>query len=107
MRAKLILAVLAALAAGTARAMAEEAIKILWVRVETNQHATQVCRERFPQWPLTGIGGCYFRAGDVCYVVAPDPAVRTAANGRRWYEYNQWAALGHEVKHCFDGRFHD
>jgi len=99
--------VMAALLAAADDALGD-AVKIKWIRVASTQEATQICLKRFPAWPSAGIGGCYFRADDgVCYVVAPDPAVRIMANGRRWYEFNQRAALGHEVKHCFDGRFHD
>jgi hypothetical protein len=106
---KIPLALVAALATTQGRALPadDDSLHIRWVRVASTAEATQACRERFPHWPATGIGGCYYRAGEVCTVVAPDPAIRTAANGKRWYDFNQWAALGHEVKHCFDGYFHD
>ena len=97
----------AALASTGAATEDDPVIALRWVRVQSTLHASEVCRQSFPHWPTTGIGGCYFRAGDVCTVVAPDPAIRRAANGKRWYNFDQWAALGHEVKHCFDGRFHD
>jgi hypothetical protein len=106
MSAGLAAAVLGALVAAQAPA-SEEIVQIRWVRVHSIEQATRACREVFPHWPASGIGGCYYRAGEVCHVVAPDPAIRQGASGRRWYEPDQWAALGHEVKHCFDGRFHD
>lgn len=105
MPAAILLALLAA--APAAADTPAEAVHIRWVRVASTLEATQACRARFPHWPATAIGGCYFRDGALCTVVAPDPAVRIAANGKRWYEWAQWSALGHEVKHCFDGNFHD
>ena len=52
------------------------------------------------------LNGRYQMINGVCHVWAPDPPI-SIINGKRTYELNQWGTLGHEVKHCFDGRFHD
>lgn len=49
--------------------------------------------------------GGSFWDGKVCHVFAPDPKMKEVA-GKKFYTENQWAILGHEVKHCFDGAFH-
>lgn len=46
----------------------------------------------------TDVRGCYWRAGGVCHVVAPDIA--------QWSPHDL-ETLGHEVKHCFDASWHD
>lgn len=58
--------------------------------------------EQVEQWCGKKTNGCYKVFGGVCTVIAPDPPLR--ADGS--YYAGQWAILGHEVKHCFDGEFH-
>lgn len=74
-------------------------VKIKWhknpeVWREVSKHV------KITQQDFWGLRGYYFRDGDVCHVFAPDPPIKGE------YKYDQWAVLGHEVKHCFDGKFH-
>ena len=50
--------------------------------------------------------GCSKMIEGICHIWAPDTAVRVI-NGKRIAIQGQWATLGHEVKHCFDGDYHD
>lgn len=64
--------------------------RIVWHKAsDTDLHA--LCR-------ATDVRGCYWRAGGVCHVVAPDIA--------QWSPHDL-ETLGHEVKHCFDASWHD
>ena len=48
------------------------------------------------------LNGRFQMINGVCHVWAPDPPVANRA-----YTMGQWGTLGHEIKHCFDGLFHD
>lgn len=76
-----------------------ESIPIVWHRLEG---ATTVF---IKGQPVAVKGFAKIREG-VCHVYAPDSPVQVV-DGKRVYKYDQWATLGHEVKHCFDGSFHD
>lgn len=75
-------------------------IRLVWVRTEQAWHAIVKARGQRADMEANGF---YMRSNGVCYVYAPDPALET----KRSYRIGQWGTLGHEVKHCFDGRFHD
>ena len=49
--------------------------------------------------------GCFVMRDGVCHVYAPDPPFNPAIAGKGT-DAGKWWALGHEVKHCFDGEFH-
>lgn len=80
-------------ACGTAPALKEK-VSVRWIRTTESD-----------VWKICGMGriGCSAVREDVCYVYAPDPPMKN-----RWsFKIEQWGVLGHEVKHCFDGNFHD
>ena len=77
-------------------------MRIKWVRAAPEEAQAWCAKGSLK----TKAGGCYQKFGDTCVVVAPDPAVEVVG-GKRVYRHGQWGALGHEVKHCFDGYFHD
>lgn len=86
---------------------APDPIEISWVRLAPGD-IRAVCapvRGSVPSW--VEIRGCHVKLGRVCYVIAPDPDLTRDALGRRTYARDQWSTLGHEVKHCYDGLFHD
>ena len=75
-------------------------VKIVWVKV-TGEMPVQ---DQFGKTRM--ILGRTRVIDGVCYVYAPDPPV-IEKDGKKTYKYSQWAILGHEIKHCFDGQFHD
>jgi len=74
-------------------------VTIVWHKTE-NAWAAYV-KERGGRLDATTNGFYLIRDG-TCHIYAPDPKVID-----RKYTNSQWATLGHEIKHCFDGRFHD
>lgn len=78
-----------------------ESVKVSWLRVDDPE---RLCALRYPS--AAGIDrrivGCAFWDKNVCVVVAPDrPDAEGDTRGAGF------GVLGHEVKHCFDGMFHD
>lgn len=75
-------------------------VTIVWHKTE---EAWKACRHFYPndRGCLSAIGVFVVVKG-VCHVYAPDyPADIRQVN---WQ--TAWWAVGHEVKHCFDGFFH-
>ena len=82
----------------------EQGMRIVWHKLEGGT-------TYFPQGTIGVIAakkvGGYTRFIDgACHVWAPDPPI-TVKDGKRTFDYGQWGTLGHEVKHCFSGKFHD
>ena len=82
-------------------------IRIVWHRTFD---AWKACVKLYPH--MTGqmllAEGCFHVTKDgVCHVYAPDKSTFESRIKKRDYDYYAWAILGHEVKHCFDGLFHD
>ena len=82
-----------------AGAAAPREMRIVWHRTDT-AWADEV--REFGGKINTDTTAFYRVINGVCHVWAPDPPLEP---GRR-YRANQWASLGHEIKHCFDGAFH-
>ena len=95
-------------------ALAQTPIQIVWHKTDTaigdcmrHQAAMTPRLPRLFYKPIYGkdferLGeGCVIMDKGVCHVYAKDSPV---IDGR--FEKDQWAVLGHEVKHCFDGNFH-
>lgn len=78
-------------------------VKIKWHRTDNAWREAAKLGLNVNLWTINGF---VYRVGDVCHVYAPDPAMKKVG-GRIEYENGQWGTLGHEVKHCFDGKFHD
>lgn len=85
-------------------APAPDAVLIKWHRtekawLEVSKHVKVTTQD---MWSMQGYT---FFDGATCHVFAPDPKMNEIA-GKKFYRNDQWAILGHEVKHCFDGAFH-
>jgi len=93
-----------ALSLSACAAPSPDAVLIKWHRteqawLEVSKHVKVTNKDMF-----TMQGYAYFD-GTTCHVFAPDPKMKEVA-GKKFYTNDQWAVLGHEVKHCFDGAFH-
>lgn len=98
MRAALLVVLLAVLASVLLAGCASpqlDAVTVRWVRVED---PLAECRKVYPAAPLWGVRGCAVMRGAECTIYARDVAGPE--------DRERLATLGHELKHCFDGRWH-
>lgn len=72
-----------------------DVVSVRWVKVEDPVAA---CRKAYPSAPFWGVRGCTVMRGAECTIYARD------ADGEQ--DRERLATLGHELKHCFDGRWH-
>lgn len=79
----------------------ERAVPVVWHRVNSEAEILVICKERGTVGYARSLNGCYRRENGVCHIYAPDPPMKDGQ-----YVKGQWGTLGHEIKHCFDGRFH-
>lgn len=91
------------LLAGCAATRPDGAIPIVWHKLDKPITKLERCGNDICE---AVVNGKYRIIDGVCHVWALDPPVKIV-NGRRVFDLGQWATLGHEVKHCFDGKFHD
>ncbi len=95
-------AMLAALAACTTPQKAGDHVTVVWNRVDDLQ---TVCQNLAGRKEVFAIRGCSkwadgARPGErVCNIYAPAP--------RSEMDLQNFATLGHELLHCFDGNWHD
>ena len=82
---------------------ASDNVAVVWNRVEEPQ---RVCESLSGRKNLFHILGCSHWSGPateggprVCSIYAPEP--------RHERDFERFATLGHELKHCFDGNWHD
>jgi hypothetical protein len=101
---KLFLAVvLAALPACVSAPPSEPGVAVVWNRIEEPH---RVCESLSGRKQFFNILGCS-QWGEanasggprVCSIYAPEP--------RNERDLERFATLGHELKHCFDGNWHD
>lgn len=78
-------------------------ITIVWHKLERSGY---VFEAQVGNGIMERVNGYSRIVNGVCHVWAPDPPM-IVKNGKPTFDYGQWGTLGHEVKHCFDGRFHD
>lgn len=98
---RLVLAAVAALAAGCASAPAADRgddMQVVWMRVDDVQ---RVCQGLAGRKEFLAILGCsrWSAAQRRCEIYAPEP--------RSERDVQRFATLGHELMHCFDGNWHD
>ena len=74
-------------------------VPIVWIRTDQAWHA--VVQRHGGRINVNTLAFYTWHDG-ICYVYAPDPPLGPG----RAYRAGQWASLGHEVKHCFDGNYH-
>ncbi len=67
---------------------------IRWIRVKEDDIPVVCSRVIGFIFPIPGALGCYGWKDNVCYVYSDDTP-------------ESMMTLGHEVKHCFDGNFHN
>ena len=93
-------AILACLLTGCASAPTD-GVRVIWHRMDSETMTmTSGDRRAF------NVKGFAKKVDGVCHVWAPDSPV-TVVNGKRVIDEARMATLGHEIKHCFDGSFHD
>ena len=68
-------------------------VEVQWLRAKDLADVERLCSRGKPQIHYN-ISGCQWNEGPRCYVVAMD------------YGGETLTTLGHEVKHCFDGKWH-
>jgi hypothetical protein len=93
----LIILLLAGCASGPTTVLAP--VSIVWHRTNRPDIDCELVAKRETGKSHTG---CAVKRGDICHVFAPDPPM---VEGK--YVFGQWGTLGHEIKHCFDGKFHN
>lgn len=79
-------------------------IRIVWHKLEGNTYRFETSGVGIKEG--SEVRGFSRMVDGVCHVWASDPQVEIV-DGKRTFKHGQWATLGHEVKHCFDGKFHD
>jgi hypothetical protein len=79
-------------------------VKVQWHRIPNEP--TYRFDKRLGHSSATKANGFSRNVDGVCHIWAPDPPV-TVVDGKRVFKQGQWGTLGHELKHCFDGAFHD
>jgi hypothetical protein len=96
-----ILIVLLALLSGCAAEPNHNPVTVVWHRADTSEVRQEYMRRYGKSEALNEIGGFYYWDQGQCHVYAPDTASKSGViNG-------ELDMLGHEVKHCFDGQFHE
>ena len=80
---------LAALLAGCASS--PDGVRVNWIKARTPLELEGMCFRAGARSPEAQVLGCQYWSGSICTVIvlAGDEVI-----------------LGHEVRHCFDGRFH-
>jgi hypothetical protein len=71
----------------------QQEVRIVWHRIDGVRHVPVRKGLGHPEWKA--VNGYARMINGVCHV------------HDRKYMAGQWGTLGHEVKHCFDGGFHD
>lgn len=85
-----------ALAGCAATPVADHAVSVRWVKVS---QPNSVCRALAPRTVFFVIKGCAVWTADSCTIYARD--------ARGVHDRDALTTLGHELKHCFDGHWHD
>ena len=80
-------------------------IKVKWHR--TNDVWREVAKYRNVDLKdSTKAVGAYFWDGEICHIFAPDVKLMRDKDGKESYSRFDLDTLGHELKHCLDGKWH-
>ena len=75
-----------------------QTLSIRWHKARSQDEVFRLCHSYYPMLLKSGsaftVTGCYWVEDKVCNVVSID-------------SHKRLTSLGHEVKHCFDGNWHD
>ena len=66
-------------------------IPVDWIKVKDKEEATSWCASYSRSRTYPKVYGCQYWLGGTCIIVAPQTDHDT---------------IGHELRHCFEGRFH-